>query len=221
MTPERAASVFRELLMTPKQDLTHFARRVGLQGPSTLDLEHAQDILQTLVVAMQSSPGPNWDKVSSMWGTLVAKHGSIKPSALKKEPAWVQAAAPAKPSLGDPAPGTSNFQQQQQQQARFIPSAPVHQSPPAAPEPAKPQPPPVPVREKKPKSDSIQESVQKYAAFCAACAAAPDNVFATMVEYGISSPAMRDELDDMWNDRFDDDMALQKQWEMLFHQYRQ
>jgi hypothetical protein len=221
MTPERAASVFRELLMTPKQDLAHFARRVGLQGPSTRDLEHAQEILQTLVMAMQSAPGPNWDKVSTMWGTLVAKHGSMKPSALNKEPAWVQGPAPAKPALGDLAPGTSGYQQQQQQQQRFVPSAPIYEQPAVAPEPAKPQPPPVPIRKKKAPSDSIQESVQKYAAFCAACAASPDNVFATMVEFGISSPAMRDELDEMWNDRFDDDMALQKQWELLFHQYRQ
>jgi hypothetical protein len=219
MTPDRAASVFRELLATPKQDLNYFARRLGLPGnPDLGDLEHAKEILQILVVAMDSAPGPNWEKVTTMWGTLVARHGAVQPSALEpRPPEWVRD-MPTKPTLGDPAPGTHGYQQQEVQRQRFVPAAPQYTAPPS-PAPAPAQPPPPPQRKAKP--DSIQESVAKYAAFCAACANSPDRVFATMVEYGIASPAARDELDEMWNERFDDDARLQQQWEQLFHQFRQ
>jgi hypothetical protein len=66
----------------------------------------------------------------------------------------------------------------------------------------------------------MEESVTKYAAFCAACAAAPDKVFVTMVEYGIASPEARQKMDELWQERFDDDAALQQQWEQLFTQFR-
>jgi hypothetical protein len=63
-------------------------------------------------------------------------------------------------------------------------------------------------------------SVAKYAMFCAACAAHPDRVFQTMVEYGVTSPEARERLDESWQDRFDDDPELQKTWEELFAQFR-
>jgi len=217
MTPDRASAIFRELLITPTQDLAQFSRRVGLQGnPAVQDLQHAKEILQTLTVALQSGPGPNWTPVTTIWGAMVAKHGSPKSQAMApQKPSWV-GNVPAKPTLGDPAPGTHGHVQQQQQRQRFVPNA---QQPTPAPAPAKPEPPPPPQR--KPKADSIEASVAKYAAFCAACAAQPDRVFATMVEYGISSPDARNELDEMWNERFDENTQLQQQWEQLFHQFRQ
>ena len=60
-----------------------------------------------------------------------------------------------------------------------------------------------------------------YAAFCAACANDPRRVTHTMVEYGIGSPEEREELDETWQDRFDEDPALHGQWEKLFHQFRE
>ena len=292
MNPDRAASIFRELLQTPEADLQNFARRVGLQGePTTSDLTQAKEVLQTLLVALQSGPGPNWARVNTMWATFRAKHGALPQTAMDpSKPQWVRD-VPDKPTLGDPAPGTSSHAQQEQRRQRFVPTgkpafhqggaiatpppqapAPAgyqvgsHQPPPppgreawpappgmyggaqAAPQPAAPpaahpqhaahpqgagqprvfnqppqQPPPPPKREPQTPAQAkgdISESVAKYAAFCAACAAAPDRVFATMVEYGISSPEMRDELDETWNERFDEDGALHKQWEQLFHSFR-
>lgn len=64
-------------------------------------------------------------------------------------------------------------------------------------------------------------SVHKYAAFCAACAAAPERVFQTMVEYGVNSPQAREALDESWQDRFDEDPSLQAQWEELFSRFRE
>ena len=63
-------------------------------------------------------------------------------------------------------------------------------------------------------------SVAKYAMFCAACAARPESVFQTMVEFGVNSPQARETLDESWQDRFDDDPELQAQWEKLFAQFR-
>jgi hypothetical protein len=286
MTPDRAASIFRDLLMTPASDLDGFARRVGLQGnPDPGDLKQAKEILETFVVALQSGPGPNWQRVNTMWSTLHARHGALAPSAMEPQrPGWVRP-APPKPSLGDAAPGTAGFAEQQERQQRFVPGrhvqpgqidprmAPKYDAPgydaqqhaaqgygqpgaaepppppgrdawpappglygappmPYAPQPAQEVPapqvyrPPPPKREPPPPQEpqaptgNIKESVARYASFCAACAAAPDRVFATMVEYGISSPQARDELDELWNERFDGDAGLQKQWEQLFHQFR-
>ena len=66
----------------------------------------------------------------------------------------------------------------------------------------------------------IRTSVAKYAAFCAACAAQPDRVFMTQVEYGITSPEARVELDETWQDRFDEDGEAHALWERLFRQFR-
>src|SRR5690606_33070190 len=91
-----------------------------------------------------------------------------------------------------------------QQAPADVPAPQIYRPPPP---PQRPAPPPEPER---PAGD-IKESVARYASFCAACAAAPDRVFATMVAYGISSPQARDELDELWNDRFDSDAGLHKQ----------
>jgi hypothetical protein len=63
--------------------------------------------------------------------------------------------------------------------------------------------------------------VAKYAAFCAACAAHPDRVFMTQVEYGVTSPEAREALDEDWQDRFDDDPELHAKWEKLFQHFRE
>lgn len=290
MTPDRAASIFRDLLMTPASDLDGFSRRAGLSGhPDPSDVKQAKEILEVLVVAMQSGAGPNWERVNTMWSTLHARHGALAPSALEPQrPGWVRP-APAKPSLGDAPPGTPAYAAQQERLQRFVPGRPhpgqidprmaPHYDPapgqapqqafdpysaqpaasadpppppgrdawpappglygaanmPYAPQPPSedvpaPQvyrPPPPPQRRQAPAAPEpqrpagdIQESVARYASFCAACAAAPDRVFATMVEYGISSPQARDDLDELWNERFDGDAGLHKQWEQLFHQFR-
>ena len=92
MTPERASVLFRELLQTPAAELDQFARRNGLQGhPERSSLEQAQEILRALMVALQSGPGPNWDRVNTAWGALVAKHGKIDLLAAgPSRPSWVR-----------------------------------------------------------------------------------------------------------------------------------
>jgi hypothetical protein len=62
--------------------------------------------------------------------------------------------------------------------------------------------------------------VARYAALCAACAAYPQRIAETLREYGIASDHERTRIDAAWQDRFDDDPALQQQWERLFHQFR-
>ncbi|MEM1031714.1 MAG: hypothetical protein AAGN82_15290 [Myxococcota bacterium] len=92
------------------------------------------------------------------------------------------------------------------------PASPSASPPPSRPEPAVSAPRPAP--------PNIADDVDLYAAFCAACAAAPEKVFATMVQYGIGSPEMRGQLDEMWQERFDDDAALQRRWEQVYRHYR-
>ncbi|HHH27918.1 MAG TPA: hypothetical protein ENK57_06195 [Polyangiaceae bacterium] len=280
MTPDRAATIFRELLQTPESELIHLPRRMGLQGhPTPPDLQQAKELLDALVVALQSGPGPNWDRVNTAWGAMVAKHGKLDKSAMGyAQPAWIRD-LPPKPTLGDPAPGSPNHAAAQEQRQRFVPQAPPapgyggHQagypppgtySPPAvhappaiqnhhaptqgshatgpqgsqppqgftpspaptrAPAPTRPQPPPPPQRSAPHAAPAAQEgdirnSVAKYASFCAACAAHPDRVFTTQVEYGITSPEMRASLDEDWQDRFDDDPQLHEKWEQLFRHFR-
>ena len=298
MTPDRAATIFRELLQTPESELGHLPRRMGLPGnPTPPDLQQAKDLLDALVVALQSGPGPNWDRVNTAWGAMLSKHGKLDKSAMGySQPAWIRD-LPPKPTLGDPAPGSPGYASQQEQRQRYVPPSPQqhaapqqpavhaapqqpvvtapqqpavhaapqqaipqqggHQagyppppglySPPAgyappaiqvhgatpSPPPAQastaqasapPQPPPPPQRSAPPapapSEGDIQSSVAKYAAFCAACAAHPDRVFTTQVEYGITSPQMREQLDEDWQDRFDDDAELHARWEQLFQHFR-
>jgi hypothetical protein len=58
-------------------------------------------------------------------------------------------------------------------------------------------------------------SVVAYAALCARCAAFPDRVAATQLEYGIGSVLERCSIDEHWQDRFDEDPALHREWERL------
>ena len=105
-------------------------------------------------------------------------------------------------------------------------------APPPAPEPSKerfvPQPkpkepPPAPPRRRSAGTPerSIANDVELYASFCAACSASPEKVFATMVDYGIGSPEMRAELDEMWQEKFDDDGELHQRWEQLYRHFRE
>jgi hypothetical protein len=45
-------------------------------------------------------------------------------------------------------------------------------------------------------------------------------VEAIQAEYGIGNAAHRATIDELWQDRFDDDAQLQQQWERLFAQFR-
>jgi hypothetical protein len=330
VTPERAAAIFRALLETPPQELVHFARRNGLEAlPTPQDLAQAREMLQAIAVALNSNPGPNWERIATAWSAMRARHGELHIEAAgPKQPSWIQPAAPARPSLGDPAPGTTAHQQREEHRQRFVPPAPTggayaapspspvpatpyhsphpgypaqaapphpHAAPshPAASPPAPPvrpwgppayqqpspsqpslpvaqqpayaaqayaaqayaapqpahhdqhgspaqhayapphhaapaQPPqhPQPAQQAQPPSPpmggqpGIETSVATYAAFCAACAAAPDRVAITMTQYGLGGSDARADLDDLWQDRFDDDPALHQQWERLFHQFR-
>jgi hypothetical protein len=304
MTPERATTIFRAILETPNHELDQVPRRMGLQAQITRDdLDHMRELLRAMIVAIQSSSGPNWDPVTTAWAAIVTRHGKIQESAMgPAAPQWVRN-LPPKPGLGDPAP-FSPGQQQPVAQAyvpppidpwsnRPAPPAQVasqaygqpYAQPPLAPsphagqrrvaktDPGTPQlqqasapahmhvagpaygaaataqhyghqpaqqayaPPPqqpgggyqparnVAAQAARPEplggSGAMDESVSRYAAFCAACAMAPDKVFVTMVEYGISSPEARQKLDELWQERFDENAGLFTQWEQLVTQYRE
>jgi hypothetical protein len=259
MTPDRAAAIFRELLITPSSELVNFSRRQGLMGhPGPVELEHAKDLLQAMMVAMSSGPGPNWSRIHDAHQAMVSLHGKLDMNAMGvAPPAWIRAdALPAKPSLGDAAPGTSGYAQHQEQRERFVPAgkpryvppaeqahgyppppepqaqgyppAPQAQGYPPAPAPQQAAPPPprrsapaqASAQPPAPAGESVETSVAKYAAFCAACAALPARMGHTMIEYGVASDAERERIDDDWQDRFDENPALHQQWERMFHQFR-
>jgi len=241
MNPDRAAAIFRELLQTPEHELDQFSVRNGLAGhPHAGDLSRARELLQAMVVALQSGPGPNWARVADAHQAMVAAHGKMNvPAAGPAPPAWIRD-VPAKPTLGDPAPGTHQAATHQQRQERFVPMAkPQVVAPVAAPVAAPPQappqrqPPPPPKRKAAPQTAAmpaqpetpatgggVHESVATYAAFCAACANQPDRVEAIQREYSLANAAHRATIDELWQDRFDDDAELQQQWEQLFAQFR-
>jgi hypothetical protein len=238
MNPDRAAAIFRELLQTPEHELDQFSVRNALPGhPHAGDLSRARELLQAMVIALQSGPGPNWARVADAHQAMVAAHGRMNvPAAGPAPPAWIRD-MPAKPTLGDPAPGTHQAAAHQQKQERFIPVAkPQVMAPPVQPvQPAPPQrqPPPPPKREPAPQTAAmpaqpeapaaaggVHESVATYAAFCAACANQPERAETIQREYGIAHAAHRATIDELWQDRFDDDAELQQQWEGLFAQFR-
>ncbi len=292
MTPERAAELMRELLVTPKSALNDFGRRNGLPGSvNPPDLEMAKELLQAVWVGLQSSSGPNWERINTAWGAMRAKHGELRTDDMgPRPPGWIRSSEPVKPTLGDLAPGAAQTPQVGFVQAGHQSGYPPHQPPPgtapntgsggayAAPPPgygpahpgyqppsggyaqpaqappgsypqaptpqqapAQPAPPAEPPKERfvpqaKPKAPpppparrrasgtpdrSIANDVELYASFCAACSASPDKVFATMVDYGIGSPEMRAELDEMWQERFDEDGELHQRWEHLYRHFRQ
>ncbi len=140
MTPDRASAIFRQLLQTPASELDHFGRRNGLQGhPDRGSLEQAQELLRALTLALESGPGPNWQRINDAWGAMVARHGKVDMSAAgPARPQWIRD-IPAKPTLGDPAPGTSGQRQQAHDRDRFVPTAQPHfvrTPPPVAPIPS-------------------------------------------------------------------------------------
>jgi hypothetical protein len=66
----------------------------------------------------------------------------------------------------------------------------------------------------------VHDNVSAYAALCASCAEFPDRVLATLAGYGVRDEAARADLDEHWQDRFDDDPALLEKWEQLFAHFR-
>ena len=94
--------------------------------------------------------------------------------------------------------------------------------------PAPPGPPPAPARrDHRPlpaaavNPEQIPNlSVAQYAAFCAACANAPERLAITMSEYGVANERVKAALDALWQDRFDDEPEQLQQWEHLFAQFR-
>ena len=63
-------------------------------------------------------------------------------------------------------------------------------------------------------------SVAKYAALCASCAAFPDRAAATLQQYGVTDETGRVALDEIWQDRFDEDPSLLQSWESLYAHFR-
>ena len=238
MNPERWATLFRELLQTPDHEMGQYARRCSLMTkPNPEDLVKARELLTALGEALESAPGPSWHRVDAAWTNMLHARAPVSAAiSAPAPPAWVRDAV-AKPSLGDHAPGTDGHQEVQQERDRFVPAAkpefiqpgqvaaPVPVAPaPAAPGPATPgpasppppprRPPPPPRRgapQATPADDSLEMSVARYASYCAACAAHPDRVELTQQEYGVANEAVRQRLDDSWQERFDEDAALQEQ----------
>jgi hypothetical protein len=127
-TPDRAAYLLRELLQTPREQLTQFPRRMALHTqPTQEELECAQEVLFALVTALESERGPAWQRIRDAWVGLrqhvaaaIPLPGSLDPA----PPAWLGGALPAKPTLGDPAPGTHASAEVERERARFVPTAP-------------------------------------------------------------------------------------------------
>ncbi|MBI4702637.1 MAG: hypothetical protein HY744_16065 [Deltaproteobacteria bacterium] len=204
--------------------------------------------------AAGSAPGPAaWDRpaVAADWpGAPEGAAAQPQPAcaAGPAKPAWVRS-LPAKPSLGDLAPGMAPPPVQ-----RVVPRAPVAPppwSPPAAPAPAAPRgaPPVAPARRGLPPprhaavaaaprapqgsppaaasagpdgagGRDVETDIGRYAEFCAHCAAYPDRLTAVGVRFGLRPEETRDALDELWQARFDDDPALQQHWEQLVAWYR-
>lgn len=215
MTPDRVAAILRDLLQTPKHELGSFARRNGLTGdPNIADLERAQEIVRALSAALQSAPGPHWQRITDGYKAMIEKHGAVDLSALGPTPPQWLRNLPPKPTLGDPAPTAHRAVQPWQ------PPTPAPLPTPPPPPPPQPQPraartEPIPTF-----TEDIQQSVAKYAAFCAACAAFPDRIALTQREYGIANDFQRVNIDTLWQDRFDERPDLQREWERLFAHYR-
>lgn len=123
MTPEQAAYLFRELLQTPLTELGRFAQRMGLASqPSAVALEKAQELLVTIAAALEQSGGVGWERVESAWAGARFSRGEHVGGDVARAPEWVRE-LPQAPRLDDPAPGTSNWEEQQKKRARFVPRA--------------------------------------------------------------------------------------------------
>ena len=172
-------------------------------------------------VPVRQAVAPGWEPPEPEVPGVCTPAGEAYAPSQAPVAAPLPAAAPH-PSPHQPAPQTAP------QPAPQSPPQPSPQPPPVASQPAA-QPPPPPRRGPAPaapqalspeQGQSLDMSVSTYASFCAACAAMPDRVAETQLEYGITSPQQRASLDDLWQDRFDEDPALQQHWEKMFAQFR-
>ncbi len=126
MTPDKAATLFRELLQTPIEELGMYARRAGLHhSPEPEALSQGRELLIAVSIALESGKKESWEAVESAWKGLRMKGGIpvSDPLLAAKRPGWVRPDMPDKPSLGDAAPGTSEYQEEQAQKQRFVPVA--------------------------------------------------------------------------------------------------
>lgn len=233
MTPERAAAIFKELIEAPTSELNNFARRNGLaQNVDPQDFAQARELLRAIWVAFQSGPGPNWDRINTAWSAMHGAHGALPEHAtVPQKPGWVRN-VPPKPTLGDPAPradigqasasvqpyvaaasdqviasqlAAKARQEQEEEEQRLAEEAARQSAPPKQSE----------------LHQRVREDIAVYAAFCAACAEYPNHVYQTQLQYGVGSPEARTQLDQDWQDRFDDDGQLFQTWEQYVAYYRQ
>jgi len=132
MTPNRAATVFRELLQTPDQELGQFASRAGLHGqPDAQDLVRARELLEAVAAALESNRSPDWNRIEEAWKGMRTKHAPAPTTAAAAAadgyvaepaaPVWVRDEVLSKPSLGSPAPGSVGAGESPK--SKFIPVA--------------------------------------------------------------------------------------------------
>ena len=136
MTPERVSMIFRELLQTPDEQLDGFARRAGLRSqPERDDLRRCHHILLAVGQALEASNPADWAKVQAAFegmqqltqtpqGNSAAAGAAALAAqqAAPEKPEWIRDLPPM-PSLGDPAPGTSEHAEMQKKHERFVPQA--------------------------------------------------------------------------------------------------
>ncbi|MBI4954216.1 MAG: hypothetical protein HY908_19485 [Myxococcales bacterium] len=89
--------------------------------------------------------------------------------------------------------------------------APAAAAPPAAPAPAAPP---------GGGSVSVYDSVARYAALCAALAVFPERRASARLEYGIADDAAHAALDDVWQERFEEDPQQLAKWEQFVASFR-
>lgn len=154
MTPNRAATIFRELLQTPDAELGQLARRAGLRGPlDPQDLSRARELLEAVAQALESNRRADWDRLRDGWTAMRSKRSSAATSAAAEvagaytaepsRPGWVRSESVAKPSLGAAAPGLDPSGQPARGQ--LIPAAcPAEPPTPSQPDPSRPPLPDVP-----------------------------------------------------------------------------
>lgn len=134
---------------------------------------------------------------------------AARPAAAPPAPAAPVAAAPQVPAAPPAAAAPA--------QPPAAPAAPPPTPPPAG---AQSAPSPTPQAEGAGGEAKVHDSVAAYASLCATCAEFPDQVADTLAGYGLSGPEQRAELDELWQDRFDDDPELLVRWEQLLSHFR-
>lgn len=124
--PDRALFLLRELLQTPHDELALFPRRAGLRTqPTAEELAQAKELVESVVAALEADGGAAWQRVRDAWVGGRQRLGAPPLAGLvdPPAPAWI-GPQPAKPSLGDPAPGTHEAADLERQRRRFVPEAP-------------------------------------------------------------------------------------------------